>query len=172
MNQFNNKYTQNIRVLNLSERDMPGDRVLTLDSDSVDTMVSEIRRYADQPFVYIVSKERSALAMQLLSALKALHSPCYPYALFSIDGAELTLDEADLDIISIDGADANEIQQRVFEYASNRFDYDKSRLKLDNQRPVPTQVDVVVVGAGITGLYAANRLREEGLSYSSWKNGT
>jgi cation diffusion facilitator CzcD-associated flavoprotein CzcO len=165
MIQINNKNTQNLRVLNLSDRDIPGDRVLTLDSESVDTMVSQIRRYADQPFVYIVSKKRSALAMQLLSALKALHSPCYPYALFSIDGAELTLDEADLDIISIDGADANEIQQRVFEYASNRFAYDKSRLKIDNQRPLPTQVDVVVVGAGITGLYAANRLREEGLSY-------
>jgi hypothetical protein len=165
MNQRAKNHTHTVRVLNLSDRDIPGTQVLTLNSEAIDTMVADVRRYADLPFVYVISKNKATLAAQLLSALKALRSPSYPYAVFPIDGAELAVDDADLDIVPIDGAGGDEIQGRIFEYASNRFDYDKSRLALANQRPLPTQVDVVVVGAGITGLYAANRLREKGLSY-------
>lgn len=165
MNQRTNNHTHQVRVLNLSDKNIPGSQVLTLNSETIEPMVAEVRRYADQPFVYVISKNKATQAAQLLSALKAMRSPSYPYAVFPIDGAELSIDDIDLDIVPLNGASAGEIQDRIFEYASNRFDYDKSRLQLANQRPLPTQVDVVVVGAGITGLYAANRLREEGLSY-------
>ncbi|MGD8846839.1 MAG: acyl carrier protein [Desulfobacteraceae bacterium] len=90
---INNKNRKKLRVLNLSGRNIPGDQVLTLDSESVDTIVSEIRRYADHPFVYVVSKDRSALLMQLLSALKALYSPCYPYAILSNSTSQVNSSE-------------------------------------------------------------------------------
>ena len=150
MNQRAKNLTRQVRVLNLSDKDIPGDQVLTIDSEAIDAMVSEIRRYADQPFVYAVSKNRSAQARQLLAELKAMRSPCYPYAIFSIDGADTALDGADVDIISLDGVEVSQIQERVVAYASNRFDYDIRRLQLDHRQPLPTQVDVVIVGAGIT----------------------
>ena len=46
-----------------------------------------------------------------------------------------------------------------------RFHFDENRLRISNPDPLPAQVDVAVVGAGITGLYAANQLMAAGLSF-------
>ena len=52
----------------------------------------------------------------------------------------------------------------ITKFAQSALIFDKSRLVVDNDSPIPTEVDVLIVGGGITGLYAANRLKERGLS--------
>jgi hypothetical protein len=157
--------TLNIRVANFSNLDLQGAHLLHLDSEDIEGIVNTIRRYADLPYVYVVAKEKARQVTELLSALKAIRSPSYPYALFSIDGAALELDDADLDIVEIGSTNAETIHGRIKEYASVRFEFDKSRLRLGNPGPLPAKVDVAIVGAGATGLYAANRLMEAGISF-------
>ena len=50
-------------------------------------------------------------------------------------------------------------------YGRQRFSFDKGDLDNRNSTELPEQVDVMIVGAGITGLYAAHRLAREGLSF-------
>ena len=154
----------NVRVVNFSTVDLPGEHRLSSSSDDVGTMVNKIRRYADLPYVYVVGKDNGSRAIELLSALKAVRSPCYPYALFLIDAAELDHQDAHLDIVKVDSTDANTIQDRINAYVLRRFDFDFNRLRIRNDRPLPARIDVAIVGAGITGLYAAHRL-EAGISF-------
>jgi cation diffusion facilitator CzcD-associated flavoprotein CzcO len=154
-----------IRVANFSNIDLRGDHLLNFDSEDVETIVNKIRRYADRPYVYAVAKENAGQITELLSALKAIRSPCYPYALFSIDGADLDVDDTQLDIVKIGSTDAQTISNRVNEYASARFNFDENKLRIGNPGPLPIKVDVSIVGAGVTGLYAANKLMEAGISF-------
>ena len=87
----------NVRVANFSTVDLPGNYLLNFESEEIGTILDKLRRYADLPYVFVAGKERSGIVAELLSALKAIRSPCYPYALFSIDGAELDVDDPDLD---------------------------------------------------------------------------
>ena len=164
---MNQRFEQplDMRVLNLSNLDLPFDHVLNVKSGPVAAMVSEIRKYADLPYVFIVSKEKASLVPDLLSALKTIRSPCYPYAVMTLDGAGLDLDQPDMDIVSIGNADAPKIRERVVEYASRRLGFETGRLKFANPKALPEQVDVAIVGGGVTGLYAANRLRKAGISF-------
>ncbi len=157
--------TSKIRVLNFSDLDLPSDLPPDLDSESTEAIVEEIRRYADLPFVYIVSRQKMARVSELLSVLKALRSPCYPYALFSVDGAAPEVDDPGLEIIHVRSACAETVFDRIAEYASARFHFDRSGLRIHNSKPMPVKVDVAVIGAGVTGLYAANRLMEAGIPF-------
>jgi hypothetical protein len=157
--------TLNIRVANFSNLDLQAAHLLHFDSEEIGAIVNKIRRYADLPYVYVVAEENARQVTEVLSALKAIRSPSYPYALFSIDGAALEVHDTDLDIVKIGSTNAETIDGRVKEYASVRFDFDKRRLRLGNFGPLPAKVDVVIVGAGVTGLYAANRLMEAGISF-------
>jgi cation diffusion facilitator CzcD-associated flavoprotein CzcO len=157
--------TLNIRVANFSKIDLRGDHLLNFDSEDVETIVNKIRRYADLPYVYVVSQENAGQIAELLSALKAIRSRCYPYALFSIDGTDPDVDDTDLDIVKIGSTDPETIYSRVREYASARFSFDESKLRIANRGPLPTEADVAIVGAGVTGLYAANKLMEAGISF-------
>jgi hypothetical protein len=102
---------------------------------------------------------------ELLSALKAVRSPCCPYAVFLVNGVEMDLQGFHHDIVRIDGTNAETILERIKIYARQRFEFDCSRLRIENNRPVPERVDVAIVGAGITGLYAADRLAKAGISF-------
>jgi hypothetical protein len=155
----------NIRVANFSNIDLHVGHPLNFDSEEIEAIVNKIKRYADLPYVYVVAKEKARQVAELLSVLKAIRSPGYPYALFPIDGAALKLDDADLDIVEIGSTNAETIDDRIKEYVSVKFDFDKNRLRLGNPGPLPAKVDVAIVGAGVTGLYAANRLMEAGISF-------
>jgi len=157
--------TPNMRVANFSKIDLRGDHVLNFDSEDVETIVNKIRTYADLPYVYVVSQENAGQVAELLSALRKIRSRCYPYALFSVDGADPDVDDTHLDIVKIGSADAETIRNRIREYASTRFSFDETKLRIANPGPMPTKVDVAVVGAGVTGLYAANKLMEAGISF-------
>ena len=156
---------QNARVANFSNIDLPGGHLLTFGTENAEAMVDAIRKYSDLPCIYVVSKENSRHVAELLSALKAIRSPCYPYALFLVDGADLDHDNPDLDVVKIEDADSESLQERLNEYVRSRFDFDLNKLRIENARPLPASVDVVIVGAGLTGLYAANRLMEAGISF-------
>ncbi|MGB5424540.1 MAG: FAD-dependent oxidoreductase [Desulfobacterales bacterium] len=157
--------TPNVRVANFSNIELPGYHLLDFGIEDVETIVNKIRRYADLPYVYVVTKDRSKQITELLSALKAIRSPCYPYALFSIDEVDFNVDDADLDIVKIGSTDAEKIHNCVKEYAINRFKLDESKLRVNNPGSLPSKIDVAIVGAGITGLYAASRLMEAGISF-------
>lgn len=156
---------QNARVINFSNIDLPGGHLLTFSAENAETMVDEIRKYSDLPCIYVVSKEKSGHVAELLSALSATRSPCYPYALFLVDGADLDHGNPDLDVVTIEDADSGSLRDRLNEYVRSRFEFDLNKLRIKNTSPLPASVDVAIVGAGLTGLYAANRLMEAGISF-------
>lgn len=154
-----------VRVGDFSNIDLPGEHRLEFGSDDFGTMVKKIRSHADLPYVYVVGKANARRVTELLSALKAVRSPCYPYALFLIDDAELDRPDRHLEIVRVESTDAKTIQDHINEWALRRFDFDFDRLRIKNDRPLPGRVDVAIVGAGITGLYAAGRLAKAGFSF-------
>jgi len=155
---------KSLRVLNLTRLDLPFHYLLDIDTDDVPELVKTIRRHADLPFVHVVDEERLHLIPELLTALKAIRSPCFPYAVFAIGGARLEIDDPDFDVVTIESTDPNSIHGRVAAYEAARLDFDTNQLKTGNRGPLPERVDVTVVGGGITGIYAANRLKDAGIS--------
>ncbi len=68
--------------------------------------------------------------------------------------------------MTIEGADPDSIHNRVAAYEAERFGFDSHKLKIGRRGALPARVDVAIVGGGITGIYAANRLKEAGISYA------
>lgn len=164
MNQISGK-TADVRIANFSALDLQGGHLLTFGPEDVPNWIKKIRTYADLPYVYVVDKGNALRVAELLSALKAVRSPCCPYAVFLVDGAEVDLQGIHPDIVRIDGTDAETILVSINTYARQRFEFDCNRLRIENNRPVPEKVDVAIVGAGIAGLYAADRLAKAGISF-------
>jgi cation diffusion facilitator CzcD-associated flavoprotein CzcO len=159
-----NDRISNVRVLNFTSINLPCDHVLSADAEDVGALVKNIRRYADLPFVYVVSREKTSRATELLSALKTIRSPCYPYAVFTVGGVALDVADAELDIFAIESTNAVTIHNRISEYVAARFQFDARKLQVGSGVSLPAKVDVAIIGSGITGIYAANRLRKAGLS--------
>ena len=156
----------NLRVLNFSRLDLPFHHVLNVDTDEVPELVKTVRNYADLPFVYVVDEEKAHMVHELLAALKAMRSPCFPYAVFAVGGARLDSDDPDLDVLATEDKDPASILHRVAAYEAERFGFDDHILKIGRPGPLPERVDVAIVGGGITGIYAANRLKKAGISYA------
>ncbi len=166
----NNYTATDMRIANFSDLDLSLKHLLTLDSQNVSSVLNEIRRYADLPYGYILAPAQIGFVNDLLTELKKIRSACFPYALFLIGGAGsndagLHIAETDVDIVSIDGRDAHQAEKIIAEYAQNRFVFDRDRLKIATGRQLPKKVDVVVVGAGVTGLYAADQLSKSNISF-------
>ena len=159
-----NDGSRNLRVLNLSRLDLRFDNLLKVDTEEVPELVTTIRRYADLPFVYVVDEAKAHLVPELLAALKTMRSPCFPYAVFAVGGVPLANDDPDLDVLTIAAKDPASIQRRVAAYEAARFGFDDHPLKIGNPGPLPERVDVAIVGGGITGIYAAHRLKKAGIS--------
>ncbi len=164
MNQAN-LFTQGIRVANFSSMDLSA--VNRLDFSTMDTtaVIREIRRHADLPYVFVVSAPQAKLAGEVVASLKAMRSPCVPYALFLLDDASPAVDGTDVEIFSVDGASAETLQARIDAYANDRLRVDPDTLRIGSSEALPPTADVAIVGGGITGLYAANRLRQSGISF-------
>ncbi len=160
-----NHYAHGVRIANFSNMDIPAEYLLKFHSETSASIVKKIRRYADLPYVYVVGKEQAKQVADVLSALKAMRSPCYPYAIFSVDDADLSFEGQDLNIIPIDSTNAETLQRRIAEYTALRFRFDDRQFCIASAGSPPAAADVAIVGAGVTGLYAANRLRERGISF-------
>jgi Pyridine nucleotide-disulphide oxidoreductase len=164
MNQTGQNDTLNLRIANFSNMELPLKNVLKFDSNNIDQIVKEIRKYADLPYVYLLSQEKRQLVLELLSALKSIKSPCYPYALFFVEDIDLATDHLELDIIKSPGKNEIAVGDAIKEYAASRLGIDYEKLKFSNAAPLPKKIDVVIIGAGITGIYAANELIAKGIS--------
>jgi hypothetical protein len=160
-----NHFSLGIRVANFSAIKLPFEHQLQFDSDDITSIVKKIRKYADLPYVFVVSSDQAKRIPGVLSALQAIRSPCFPYALFTVGDTNLDVDPADVDVIPVGSADAVIIRNRIEEYTASKLRFDESNLRAGSTGPLPDMVDVVIVGAGIIGLYAANRLMQEGLSF-------
>lgn len=155
------------RLANFSNLDLSLTYNLKFKPENVQNIVKEIRRYADLPYVYLVPSDHIQLVRDVLTGLKSIRSSCYPYVLFvlgetAIDA--LATEHPDLDIIACGNLDEISIRKEIDAYASRRFVFDYDSLKISGGHQLPETVDVVIVGAGITGLYAAKILSENHIS--------
>jgi hypothetical protein len=160
----------NIRIANFCDTKLSLNNVLTPDTDNIQLTLQEIRKFADLPYGYLLSEEQISFVVDLLSELKSIRSTCYPHALFLIRGAASNFDELDpeeleVDIIELDTMDADIVAEKINAYACSKFVFDYRKLEFVNNRALPEMVDVVIVGAGVTGLYAAKRLLENEISF-------
>ena len=153
------------RIVNLSKTDLQGDGLLPIDLNDQAGIIATIRRYSDMPQVYVVDEEQIELVSALLTSLEKIRSTCYPHALFVVSGDFSLFAGPDLDIVSVDSPDADVIMNQIDSYAQHHFAFNKSRLDYKNSNNLPEQTEVLIVGGGITGLYAAHRLAREGLSF-------
>ena len=144
--------------------------VLDVDSHDVQLTLEELRKYADLPYVYILTKEHINPVVDLLSELKSTRSTGYPHALFLIGGSESDFEELNtqklgVDLIELDTDNPDIVVDRIHTYANSKFVFDYNKLRLENSSILPERVDVVIVGAGVTGIYAANKLLENKISF-------
>jgi hypothetical protein len=159
-----------LRIANFTSIELSLTHVLNVDSQDVQLTLAELRKYADLPYVYILTKEHIKSVVDLLNELKSIRSTCYPHALYLIGGAdsgfeELDTNELGLDIIKLDTYNADIIADNIHSYANSKFIFDYQKLKLESNKMLPDKVDVVIVGAGVTGIYAANKLLENKISF-------
>jgi hypothetical protein len=159
-----------LRIANFSSIELSLNHVLDVDSHDVQLTLEELRKYADLPYVYILTKEHINPVVDLLSELKSIRSTCYPHALFLIDGSESDFEELDtdklgVDLIEVDTDNPDIVVDKIHTYAISKFVFDYNKLKLESNRILPDTVDVIIVGAGVTGIYAANKLLENKISF-------
>jgi len=169
-----NHFTSGVRIANFSDINL-SDNLSGLDCldfsisdlNRMDdtSIVKKIREYADLPFVFIVEKKWAKKVSDLLSTLKEMRSPCFPFALFKVEEMEFVFDDKHLDIIDCCNTDSDVLGDRIKEYVSNNFGFDRKELIIENSKMLPEQVDVFIVGAGITGIYSANRLKQNNISF-------
>jgi len=153
------------RIVNFSSLALNEKNVFSFDSRSSTEIISTLRKHVDLPYVYVVSAGRENLVMELLAELKSIRSTCFPYALFVVDGDYSATEETDLNVIHLESPAVEDVSKNIAEYALTTFVFDKNRLNNKNSASLPEQVDVLIVGGGITGLYAANRLAEQQISF-------
>ncbi len=160
-----NHFSLGVRVANFSDLDLTAGHVLGFGPADVDAIVTIIRQHADLPYVFVVAPDQAERVRGVLAALKAVHSPCYPYAVFTTAPIRPALESADIDILALDSSDPETVHQRVDDYAAARFRFNRDRLHVGSAAALPAEVEVVVVGGGITGLYAADRLQRRGIAF-------
>jgi len=167
---IDNNEPVNIRIANFTQIELHFKNVLNFDLNNIQQVALDIRRYADLPYVYLLSVDQIELIIELLKKLKSARSTCYPYALVlngnpGKDSYELITDEFDLDIIKIGQNNPEITHSKIKEYAASKFIFNNSQLKFENNGLMPNYADVIIVGAGVTGLYAASKLLEENISF-------
>ena len=152
-----------MRVANFTDLVLDFEQQLDPGAEELSETIARFRAHADRPYAYVVDSNHSDTVQALLAELRAIRSPCTPYALFLVEGAKVDVNGADIDTIDLEKHDALSIRDAVADYAAARLTFDREKLKVGNTAAPPEQTGVVIIGAGITGLYAASRLVEAGI---------
>ena len=162
----NHQFTTGLRIANFTPRPTGLMPELSLAGTTEDAAVREIKKHADLPYIFVADEASLPLARNVLASLPASKSPCVPYGVMVPEhlaqSLETQLGDITVDIIPIEGTD---IGETVSAYAEKRLAFNPDSLKVQNNARLPEQVDVAIIGAGITGLYAAARLQEAGKSF-------
>jgi len=158
------------RVANFTKIELSLNSVLRFDLHDVRETAREIRMYADLPYVYLLKGNQMKSIIGLLKTLQSTRSTCFPYALFLVDESERNPGDAisgdyPVDVFSMDNDDPDTIADRIKAYARTRFVFDSDKLKYAKSDSMPQSVDVLIVGAGVTGLYAADRFLDKNISF-------
>ena len=124
-----NQFSEALRIANFSSIDLSTHDQLTFDSAETAAIVRQIRRYADLPYVFVVDEDRTATAADVIAALGAIRSPCYPYALFAVSAAPLDISLAEVDVIRIDPSQTGSLPARIAAYSNDRLHFDHRRLQ-------------------------------------------
>lgn len=161
--------SKQIRVADFSGLNVSLPYNVRIPANDVQTIVSQIRNHTDLPFVFLFGPDKKQMVLSVLDQLKKTHSPCYPYALCMVNGTaddQKTLADKhpDVDILTVDKADKATVENRLRKYAAEKLAFDEARLTFPHPGPLPETVDVMIIGAGMTGLYAAKILKEKNLS--------
>ncbi len=165
-----NHLSSKLRIANFCSVKLSMKNVLNLEPTHDILTLKELRRYSDLPYVYLVSKEKLKFVIDLMSRLKSIRSTCYPHALIVLNDADSQVEkfdpgELDIEIIELDSVDGDFIKDEINKYADANLIFDHRKLEIKNDGILPKMVDVIIVGAGVTGLYAAKRLQESKISF-------
>jgi cation diffusion facilitator CzcD-associated flavoprotein CzcO len=153
-----------VRVINFSDLPIVGHEAVTFTQLPTPELTAALRTYADLPCVYVIPADRASFLPDVLGCLKAARTPSYPHAVFALGGSVALPGHPDVDVVSHAPQKPSALSDAIERYALSKLDFDTSLLRLRNDASLPDAVDVVIVGAGITGLYAASVLKEKGLS--------
>lgn len=154
-----------LRIANFTEITVPDHTAISVNQQSAAAAVALIRKYADLPYVFLFTTDQINHVSEILSQLKAIRSPCYPYGLIILGEATSVSDFQDLDVRFYDPEKIDSLSSEIAALAQTALLFDKTRLSIVNQSTMPKKVDVLIVGGGITGLFAADQLRKKNLSF-------
>jgi hypothetical protein len=155
-----------VRVANFSDIQLAGENIHTFSDQSVADILASLRKHADLPFLFLLDRSRKTVVQEVVERLRAIRSSCYPHAIFVYDETLEPEDYAGVDIVLLESTAAAKINEAMERYARAKFIFDRKKLKVGNSGDLPAEVDVLIIGGGITGLYVAKRLQQEGRSFS------
>ena len=152
-----------VRIINFSSVEIKTFPSVKLRDSPMDSAIATVRKYADQPVVYVADAGQYEHVAGIAATLATMHSPCYPHAVYFVGGPSPAPAIPGADVFVL--ADPEGLEDRIAAYALAAFVFDKRRLIIENENALPDRVDVLIVGGGITALYAAGRMQQKGLGF-------
>lgn len=152
------------RIFNFTPVALSRDGVLNL-SLSEPGLISKIRSYADLPALFLVAAGQEEAIAGLLAGLRSIRSSCYPYGIFALGGDFTVLATEGVSVVTLDSEKPEDISAAVETFVKERLLFDRSLLDNNNAASLPEKTDVLIVGGGITGLYAARECLKKGLQF-------
>ncbi|MBT3275815.1 MAG: FAD-dependent oxidoreductase, partial [Spirochaetales bacterium] len=111
--------------------------------------------------LFVIEEDQLDFITEVVSHLGVIHSPAYPRGIFIFGAAPHELPGVDVLRIS----DERDLAGQVTAYVRSTLAFNKSGLLVENKAALPRAVDVVIVGGGITALYAAHRMSDRRISF-------
>ena len=136
-----------VRIINFSSVEIKTFPSVKLRDSPMDSAIATVRKYADQPVVYVADAGQYEHVAGIAATLATMHSPCYPHAVYFVGGPSPAPAIPGADVFVL--ADPEGLEDRIAAYALAAFVFDKRRLIIENENALPDRVDVLIVGGGI-----------------------